>query len=105
MSSIFRIFKNKAEYSSALSPLYSREQRARQTCPHVHLATAARVKHLDACIGVFDLFNYKLPSLHITVGADRHSVQFHLKMKVRSGRLSGTSDIANLLSLLNILSC
>ena len=33
---------------------YSREQRAKRTCLHVHLATAARVKYPDACIGVFD---------------------------------------------------
>ena len=33
---------------------YSREQRAKRTCWHVHLATAARVKDPDACTGVFD---------------------------------------------------
>ena len=30
------------------------KQRAKRTCSHVHLATAARVKYPDACIGVFD---------------------------------------------------
>ena len=35
--------------------IYSRGQRAKRTCLHVHLATAARVKCPDACIGVFDL--------------------------------------------------
>ena len=34
--------------------IYSRGQRAKRTCSHVHLATAARVKYPDACIGVFD---------------------------------------------------
>ena len=34
--------------------IYSRGQRAKRTCLHVHLATAARVKYPDACIGVFD---------------------------------------------------
>ena len=34
--------------------IYSRGQRAKRTCSHVHLATAARVKCPDACIGVFD---------------------------------------------------
>ena len=29
---------------------YSREQRAKRTCLHVHLATAARVKYPDAYI-------------------------------------------------------
>ena len=34
--------------------LYSREQRAKRTCSHVHLATAVRVKYPDACVRVFD---------------------------------------------------
>ena len=34
--------------------IYCRGQRAKRTCSHVHLATAARVKYPDACIGVFD---------------------------------------------------
>ncbi len=46
-----------------LSIFYSREQRAKRTCLHVHLATAARVKYPAAllrsksvaCCGVFDL--------------------------------------------------
>ena len=34
--------------------VYSREQRAKRTCWHVHLATAARVKYPVACCGGFD---------------------------------------------------
>ena len=34
--------------------IYSRGQRAKRTCSHVHLATAARVKYPDACVRVFD---------------------------------------------------
>ena len=33
---------------------YSREQRAKRTCEHVHLATAARVKNPAACCEAFD---------------------------------------------------
>ena len=32
------------------TPLYSREQRAKRTCLHVHLATAARVKYPAALL-------------------------------------------------------
>ena len=35
--------------------IYSRGQRAKRTCSHVHLATAARVKNPAACCRVFDL--------------------------------------------------
>ncbi|ERI71514.1 hypothetical protein HMPREF1548_01247 [Clostridium sp. KLE 1755] len=32
-----------------MAGIYSRGQRAGRTCPHVHLATAARVKYPAAC--------------------------------------------------------
>ena len=43
-----------------LSIFYSREQRAKRTCLHVHLATAARVKYPAAllrskCVLLFDI--------------------------------------------------
>ena len=39
-----------------LSFFHSRGQRAKRTCLHVHLATAARVRYPVACCGVFDLY-------------------------------------------------
>ena len=43
-----------------LDMVYFREQRAIRTSLLVHMATAARVKYLAACCGVFDLFIQKV---------------------------------------------
>ena len=55
--------------------IYSRGQRAKRTCLHVHLATAARVKCPDACIGVFDLSDVRRVSPEKWKTVIRHPVK------------------------------
>ena len=55
--------------------IYCRGQRAKRTCSHVHLATAARVKCPDACIGVFDLSDVRRVSPEKWKTVIRHPVK------------------------------
>ena len=54
-------------YEGEAASVYSREQRAKRTCLHVHLATAARVQYPDACIAS-SLMSRMLASGYWTLG-------------------------------------